>query len=959
MEDNEIIEKHKILESILHVSDGFLWQDVFRALGSGIIYTLSWLNQLLEDIVTKIITLNDFYATGAMGEFMDKARPLIWIVFFIALVVLGFQFMLNKVEKRNEILLNIVMAVCFIVIIPDLMSNMQKIIGVGMEQMNPENETLASNMIKSNVADVLYYAEHDFQFASSTRGDESSPPRPASKEDSSIGTTDYTYANRFSDSSALHVPFLQKLDLHEDDGWLFKEDWVKQLSDESKEVLKTKSVPTGVGDSYQVEELQDNAVPMTKIGRETYYRYHVNWLSLIVSLLVTSIALGITVLKIGRAIFDLAFHQIFGMFIAASDLTGGQRTKKVLVEMVNTFVVIFIMTGLLQLFVLFVNWANGLKTDIGMLGVIILMIAGAWALIDAPDIVQRTLGIDAGLRNGWQAMMGAYAGGKALTAGAQALKNVAQKGVATVAGGANMAKRTVEGMRTETPSEVGKRTSVPAIPGSGDVKSMPKSDEQHSNSTMGGTSDPIPSSVESDGLNAYDQIAATSQDYEPIPSSVNSNQVDMPGSMGSVQPGQIPSQGGKEKGSPSIQPKTVTTPAKPPTNTSTSDVSQRGAMQRQESQPVSGSPSVDSSIQSVTGQDGDMHQGPIQRQEHEPIPSSEATPSEGISPQPSTPGVTRQVDTAATIPTGGPNVRQTSEAIPSEGISPQPSTPGVTRQVDTAATIPTGGPNVRQISETIPSEGISTQSSTPGVTRQVDTAATIPTGGPNVRQTSEAIPSEGISTHPSTSSSTSSGNVPMRSNVRQTSEVIPPGRVTQQAGTSGVITPSSTGNVSTGSNKRQTNETIPSVGVGPQPNTSGVTAPTVIGNGHQTVTSGVIQQGSSGNVQHVAPQNSTQAQVVSQPTGGSNVVQQGPVVSTVGGQGGTVQPNQKSITIDPKTYGHKQVVHTNTILGGNPSVQQLKESVTRAGNSGFTLGQNIRRMTNNIGKRKRQGSDQE
>ncbi|WP_225340962.1 pLS20_p028 family conjugation system transmembrane protein [Lysinibacillus capsici] len=923
MEDNEIIEKHKILESILHVSDGFLWQDVFRALGSGIIYTLSWLNQLLEDIVTKIITLNDFYATGAMGEFMDKARPLIWIVFFIALVVLGFQFMLNKVEKRNEILLNIVMAVCFIVIIPDLMSNMQKIIGVGIEQMNPENETLASNMIKSNVADVLYYAEHDFQFASSTRGDESSPPRPASKENSSIGTTDYTYANRFSDSSALHIPFLQKLDLHEDDGWLFKEDWVKQLSDESKEVLKTKSVPTGVGDSYQVEELQDNAVPMTKIGRETYYRYHVNWLSLIVSLLVTSIALGITVLKIGRAIFDLAFHQIFGMFIAASDLTGGQRTKKVLVEMVNTFVVIFIMTGLLQLFVLFVNWANGLKTDIGMFGVVILMIAGAWALIDAPDIVQRMLGIDAGLRNGWQAMMGAYAGGKALTAGAQALKNVAQKGAATVAGGANMAKRTVEGMRTETPSEVGKRTSVPAIPGSGDVKTMPKSNEHHSNSTMGGTSasDSIPSSGESDGLNAYDQIAATSQDYEPIPSSNNSNQVGMSGSIGSVQPGQIPSQGGKEKGSPSIQPKTVTTPAKPPTNTSTSNVSQRGAMQRQESQSISGSPSVDSSIQSVTGQDGNIHQGPIQRQEHEPIPSSEAISSEGISLQPSTPGVTRQVDTAATIPTGGPNVRQTSEAIPSEGISPQPSTPGVTRQVDTAATIPTGGPNVRQ--------------------------------------TSEAIPSEGISPQPSTPSSTSSGNVPMRSNVRQTSEVIPPGRVTQQAGTSGVITPSSTGNVSTGSNKRQTNETIPSVGVGPQPNTPGVTAPTVIGNGHQTVTSGVIQQGSSGNVQHVAPQNSTQAQVVSQPTGGSNVVQQGPVVSTVGGQGGTVQPNQKSTTIDPKTYGHKQVVHTNTILGGNPSVQQLKESVTRAGNSGFTLGQNIRRMTNNIGKRKRQGSDQE
>ncbi|WP_447402898.1 pLS20_p028 family conjugation system transmembrane protein [Lysinibacillus sp. fkY74-1] len=808
MDDNEIIEKHKILESILHVSDGFLWQDVFRALGSGIVYTLSWLNQLLEGIATKIITLNDFYSTGAMGEFMDKARPLIWIVFFIALVVLGFQFMFNKIEKRNEVLLNIVMALCFIVIIPDLMSNTQKIVGVGIEQMNPENETLSSNMIKSNVADVLYYAEHDFQFSSSTRGDESSPPRPASKADSSIGTTDYTYANRFSDSSALHIPFLQKLDFHEDDGWIFKEDWVKQLSDETKEVLKTKSVSTGVGDGYQVEDLEKNAVPMTKIGRETYYRYHVNWLSLIVSLLVTSIALGITVLKIGRSIFDLAFHQIFGMFIAASDLTGGQRTKKVLVEMVNTFAVIFVMTGLLQLFVLFVNWANGLKVEIGMFGVILLMIAGAWALIDAPDIVQRMLGIDAGLRNGWQAMMGAYAGGKALTAGAQALKNVAGKGAATVAGGANMAKRAVEGMRTETPSEAGKRTSVPAIPGSGDVKAMPKSDEQHSNSTMGGTSEPIPSSGESDGMSAYDQIAATSQDYEPIPSSDNSNQVDMPGSIGNVQPGQIPSQGGKEKGSPSIQPKSVATTAKPSTNTS--DVSQQGVMPRQESQPISGSPSVDSSIQDATGYDGDMHQGSIQRQEHEQIPSSGVIPSVGVTPRPSTSGVTTQSG-AGNVP-AGPNMRQASEAIPSVGVAPQPSTSGVTTQ-------------------------------------------------------------------------------------------------------------SGAGNVPTGANVHQVSEAMPSVGVAPQPSTPIVTQPSNSGN-----------------------------------------VQQGPVASTGGGQGITMQPNQKSSTINPKTYGHKQTVHTNTILGGNPSVQQFKERVTRAGNSGFTLGQNIRRMSNNIGKvgkGKKQGSDQE
>ncbi|UZM97444.1 hypothetical protein OL548_19995 [Lysinibacillus sp. MHQ-1] len=314
---------------------------------------------------------------------------------------------------------------------------------------------------------------------------------------------------------------------------------------------------------------------------------------------------------------------------------------------------------------------------------------------------------------------------------------------------------------------------------------------------MGGTSEPIPSSGESDGMSAYNQIAATSQDYEPIPSSDNSNQVDMSGSTGNVQPGQIPSQGGNEKGSPSIQPKSGTTAAAKP-STNTSDVSQQGAMQRQESQPISASPNVDSSIQEATGQDGDMHQGSIQRQEHEQIPSSGVIPSVGVTPRPSTSGVTTQSG-AGNVP-AGPNMRQASEAIPSVGVAPQPSTSGVTTQ-------------------------------------------------------------------------------------------------------------SGAGNVPTGPNVRQASEAIPSVGVAPQPSTPIVT-----------------QSSNSGNVQ------------------------QGPVASTGGGQGITMQPNQKSSTINPKTYGHKQTVHTNTILGGNPSVQQFKERVTRAGNSGFTLGQNIRRMSNNIGK---------
>lgn len=438
---------------ILHIRDGWLWQDLLRTIGGGTVFLLAWLNGFLEGIIDKVITLNNFYSSGPVVEFMKVARPVVWGVFFIALFVLGFQFMTNKIEKRNEIILNVVLALSFIVVIPDLMVSMGKITEVGVNEINPEKTKLSSQLIKSNVADLRYYAEKDFKVSNKKGGDEYLPPQPMSIEDSRIGTTDFTYGNRLSEKSLPYISFAQTLDIS-DKGEAY--DWGEKLKKEHKfshGVLSNKLDATGNGDEFEVIELRENQIPLSKLGQESYYRYHVNWGVLIFSLLVTSFAMVITIIKIGRSIFDLAFHQIFGMFVAATDLTGGQRTKKVLVEMANTFGIIFIMTLLLRIFILYSSWANGLKGSIGGVGVLLLLIAGAWALIDAPDIVARMMGIDAGLRSGYGALMGAYAGAK-MAGGAGKAVGKGVTGASKMAmGGANYGRRMIEGMRTPTLSE--------------------------------------------------------------------------------------------------------------------------------------------------------------------------------------------------------------------------------------------------------------------------------------------------------------------------------------------------------------------------------------------------------------------------------------------------------------------------------------------------------------------------
>lgn len=408
---DDLAPTYEKLDSILHIDDGWLWNDLLRGLGWGTIRILVWLNNYLERIVTNIVSLNNFYTSPQMASIMTIVRPLVFGLFLVALVVLGYQFMFNKIEKRNEVLLNILLAVSVLVIVPVLMSSLDDVVSYGFNKLNEDTGTLADGVVKSNVADIEYYASNSFETADSTTnyiGSSSLPPRPIDKEDASVGTSEYKYGNTLPvDDTRLHI--------------------TEKIEDSGIPLLEQKAVPDGRGD-MSVIKLRDNQVPLTSLGKEAYYRYHVSWTVTIFTLIITAVALSITIIKLGRAIFDLAFHHIFALFVSVTDLTGGQRIKKVLAEIANTFGVMFVMVLILRLFVVYAQWVNGLKPSIGAVGVILMLIAGAWALIDAPDIVQRIMGIDAGLRSGHGAMMGAYAGARLAGAGGKKALDVLKGG---------------------------------------------------------------------------------------------------------------------------------------------------------------------------------------------------------------------------------------------------------------------------------------------------------------------------------------------------------------------------------------------------------------------------------------------------------------------------------------------------------------------------------------------------
>ena len=145
--------------------------------------------------------------------------------------------------------------------------------------------------------------------------------------------------------------------------------------------------------------------PFTPV--ENVYKYDFDfWYGLIVliSVLICLLSAGI---RIVRLLLDIIFMQIIGPLVFASDLQESGRTKRLLSEIISSFIVIIIVLLLLKLYIIILLWT--FNQNIGWITKLLIIFGGWRFTIDGPDIVTKICGIDAGVKSGQAALLGAYA----------------------------------------------------------------------------------------------------------------------------------------------------------------------------------------------------------------------------------------------------------------------------------------------------------------------------------------------------------------------------------------------------------------------------------------------------------------------------------------------------------------------------------------------------------------------
>lgn len=393
MDKEEIARKISEFSEYLNVAN--IFTDVFRWLIWVLVQGVAVIVDGLEKVTDDVLLIRKFFQNPEVVAFVDTIRPFLYILLAFSLLYTGYLLIFQKKFNREGIAINLFIAMAVIALL-----------GTGMEKANEftdeavsavktgglyesEAGTLSDTVIQQNVTDLVMFDQNGWS------------------------TTDLSSPNSFSPSKSRKLDIKQRFakeDLDEVD---------IEISREGEEISKHYLV-LGEGDSEKIAKFDQSGLEW---NNEYYYRYDVDWLTLLVTLAVMAFTLFSIAYKLARLSFELTFNYVLAILIAPADVHDGQKTKKVIQSILNTFLVIILIFLSMKIYMMGTAY---IADELDGLAYLIALIAFSVAVVDGPNIVERLFGIDAGLKSGWGVLAGAYASTKAITGLGKGLANMAK-----------------------------------------------------------------------------------------------------------------------------------------------------------------------------------------------------------------------------------------------------------------------------------------------------------------------------------------------------------------------------------------------------------------------------------------------------------------------------------------------------------------------------------------------------
>ncbi|XZI52516.1 pLS20_p028 family conjugation system transmembrane protein [Clostridium perfringens] len=334
----------------------------FRLLGWVFIKFLGFLVDKLEDVVKSVTVVTDFFNSPEITNLINRFRPLLYLLLVASIIFIGYQLVINKKFDRSKLPMNIILALCIIVVMPLAMSKANILTNKVIGEIQGESQ-FSDQIISNNVTDLYLLDQANFPI----------------KDDGTVGDIDPK--NNIGNNITRINP-IEEID----------RDKVN-----NKKVFENEIIFDSKG-----EAKLNKIVGLFKWDDE-YYRYHINYMTIIVTLLITAFVMIFTSVKMIKLSIELAFSKVMTTFVAVADLSNGQRMRQSVNGIISIFVAMISTMLMLKLYILGTAY---LSDKISGIGTICAMLGCAIFVIDGPNYIEKMFGVDAGLSSVWRTVMG-------------------------------------------------------------------------------------------------------------------------------------------------------------------------------------------------------------------------------------------------------------------------------------------------------------------------------------------------------------------------------------------------------------------------------------------------------------------------------------------------------------------------------------------------------------------------
>lgn len=360
-----------------------------------------------ETLYTKTFGLIDITNYPQINDLLDTLRPVLLALTVLCCAGLGIMLLVQH-EKRPPLLRNILLGIVAVSASAWLFSTANDLViafrdGIlGGEEVNQSYE-----LVESNLIDLIRIDK---------RGD--------------INALNYKAGQGViygvgiaSQDDMDSIDLCETLDWHTAKNGKNLYGWSTAFNNR----VKYRLAHTADGD---VARKNYDGLTSANIGNQFFYRYSFDFWSCLLQLLSLSLLFLALCYKNVRIAYELVVSRLLA-FLFAADIGGGEKLKNTLLFVRDTYLTMCVCVLSVKLYEIMV----GLVTSFGITGIgkgiVCLLIA--YAVIDGPNLVERILGMDAGLSSSVGRAMALFGAGKAAGRTAARLGGKAVRGVKNIA----------------------------------------------------------------------------------------------------------------------------------------------------------------------------------------------------------------------------------------------------------------------------------------------------------------------------------------------------------------------------------------------------------------------------------------------------------------------------------------------------------------------------------------------